>query len=42
MENATRLAAEARGVVERLERDQQTVRERLEKLLQSLEAAETK
>jgi FtsZ-binding cell division protein ZapB len=35
-------AAEARGSVERLEKDQQTVRERLEKLIASLEAAEEK
>lgn len=35
-------AGEARGAVERLEKDQQTVRERLEKLIQSLEAAEEK
>jgi FtsZ-binding cell division protein ZapB len=34
--------AEARGAVERMERDHQTVRERLEKLIQSLEAAEEK
>jgi FtsZ-binding cell division protein ZapB len=32
--------SEARGTVERLERDHQLVRERLEKLIQSLEAAE--
>ena len=35
-------AAESRGAVERLEKDQQTVRERLEKLIHSLEAAEEK
>ena len=35
-------AGEARGAVERLEKDQQTVRERLEKLIQSLESAEEK
>jgi hypothetical protein len=34
--------SEARGTVERLERDHQVVRERLEKLIQSLEAAEEK
>jgi chaperonin cofactor prefoldin len=33
-------AAESRGSVERLERDQEVVRERLEKLIASLEAAE--
>jgi uncharacterized protein involved in exopolysaccharide biosynthesis len=33
-------AAESRGSVERLERDQEVVRERLEKLINSLEAAE--
>jgi chaperonin cofactor prefoldin len=33
-------ALDSRGTVERLEKDQQTVRERLEKLIQSLEAAE--
>jgi len=32
--------AEARGSVERLERDQQAVRERLEKLIASLDGAE--
>jgi len=36
-----REAAESRGSVERLEKDQQAVRERLEKLIQSLEAAES-
>ncbi|MEP6767458.1 MAG: cell division protein ZapB [Acidobacteriota bacterium] len=35
-------AGESRGAVERLEKDQQTVRERLEKLIHSLEAAEEK
>lgn len=34
--------AEARGAAERLERDHQLVKERLEKLIQSLEAAEEK
>lgn len=34
--------AESRASAERLEKDQQTVRERLEKLIQSLEAAEEK
>ena len=34
--------AEARGSVERLERDQQAVRERLEKLIASLDGAEEK
>ena len=33
-------AAESRGEVDRLLKDQETVRERLEKLIQSLEAAE--
>jgi len=37
---AERDAAESRGSVERLEREQETVRERLEKLIGSLEAAE--
>jgi uncharacterized protein involved in exopolysaccharide biosynthesis len=37
---AEREAAESRGSVERLEREQETVRERLEKLIGSLEAAE--
>lgn len=37
-----REGADARGAVERLEKDQQMVRERLEKLIQSLEAAEEK
>jgi len=35
-------AADARGAVERMERDQQTVRDRLEKLLHALEATEAK
>ena len=35
-----REAAESRGSVERMERDQEVVRERLEKLIASLEAAE--
>ncbi|MDQ2977747.1 MAG: cell division protein ZapB [Acidobacteriota bacterium] len=35
-------SADSRGAVERLEKDQQAVRERLEKLIQSLEAAEGK
>jgi uncharacterized protein involved in exopolysaccharide biosynthesis len=35
-----REAAESRGSVERLERDQEVVRERLEKVIASLEAAE--
>ena len=35
-------SSEARGSVERLERDQEAVRERLEKVIQSLEAAEQK
>ena len=33
-------ALDSRGTAERLEKDQQVVRERLEKLIQSLEAAE--
>ena len=37
---AEREAGEARGAVERMEKDNQVVRERLEKLIQSLEAAE--
>jgi len=37
---AEREAGESRGSVERLEREQETVRERLEKLIASLEAAE--
>ncbi len=37
---AEKEGSEARGSVERLERDQQAVRERLEKLIESLEAAE--
>ena len=39
---AERETSEARGAVERLEKDQEAVRERLEKLIQSLEAAEQK
>ncbi|MEO8191799.1 MAG: hypothetical protein ABI682_15805 [Acidobacteriota bacterium] len=39
---AEKESADARGSVERLEKDQQTVRERLEKLIHSLEAAEEK
>lgn len=35
-------AGESRGTVERLEREQEVVRERLEKLIRSLEAAEEK
>jgi uncharacterized protein YhaN len=35
-------AADSRGAVERLERDQDAVRERLEKLVATLEAAEKK
>jgi chaperonin cofactor prefoldin len=35
-------AGESKGVVERLEREQETVRERLEKLIRALEAAEEK
>ena len=35
-------SADSRGAVERLEKDQQAVRERLEKVIQSLEAAEGK
>ena len=35
-------AGESRGTVERLEREQEIVRERLEKLIRSLEAAEEK
>ncbi|MCA1580761.1 MAG: hypothetical protein LC796_05090 [Acidobacteria bacterium] len=35
-------AGDARGAAERLEKDQQTVRERLETLIRSLEAAEEK
>lgn len=34
--------AEARGIVDRLQKDQEVVRERLEKLIASLEAAEEK
>lgn len=35
-------AGESKGTVERLEREQEVVRERLEKLIRSLEAAEEK
>jgi chaperonin cofactor prefoldin len=35
-------AADSKGAVERLEKDQETVRERLEKLVATLEAAEAK
>ena len=35
-------AGESRGVVERLEREQEVVRERLEKLIRALETAEEK
>ncbi len=35
-------AGESRGTVERLEHEQEVVRERLEKLIRSLEAAEEK
>lgn len=35
-------AGESRGTVERLEREQEVVRERLEKLIRSLEAADEK
>ena len=35
-------AGDSKGVVERLEREQEIVRERLEKLIQALEAAEEK
>ena len=35
-------AADSKGAVERLERDNETVRERLEKLVATLEAAEKK
>lgn len=35
-------AGESRGAVERLEREQEVVRERLEKLIRALEAAEEK
>jgi len=35
-------AADSKGAVERLEKDQETVRERLEKLVATLEAAEGK
>ena len=39
---AERDAGESRGTVERLEKEQEVVRERLEKLIRSLEAAEEK
>ncbi len=39
---AEKEAAESRSAVERLEKDQEVVRQRLEKLIQSLEAAEGK
>jgi chaperonin cofactor prefoldin len=35
-------AGESRGVIERLEREQEVVRERLEKLIHALEAADEK
>jgi len=35
-------AGESRGVVDRLEKEQEVVRERLEKLIRALEAAEEK
>jgi len=37
---AEKEVSDSRGAVERLEKDQETVRERLEKLISSLEAAE--
>ena len=37
---AEKEAGDARGTVEKMEKDNQVVRERLEKLIQSLEAAE--
>jgi hypothetical protein len=37
---AEREAGDSKGVVEKLEREQDLVRERLEKLIQSIEAAE--
>jgi hypothetical protein len=37
---AEKESGDARGAVERMEKDNQVVRERLEKLIQSLEAAE--
>jgi uncharacterized protein involved in exopolysaccharide biosynthesis len=37
---AEKEAGDSRGVVEKLEREQEVVRERLEKLIQSLEGAE--
>lgn len=39
---AEKEAADSRGTAERLERDREVVKERLEKLIQSLEAAEEK
>ncbi len=39
---AEKESADAKGSVERLEKEQQAVRERLEKLIHSLEAAEEK
>lgn len=39
---AERDAGDSRGAVEKLEREQQTVKERLEKLIHALEAAEEK
>jgi len=39
---AEKESSESRGAVERLERDQEVVRERLEKLIRALEAAEAK
>lgn len=39
---AEKEGSEAKGAVDRLERDNQIVKERLEKLIQSLEAAEEK
>lgn len=39
---AEKEAGDSRGAVERLEREQDQVRERLEKLIQALEAAEEK
>ncbi len=39
---AEKESTDARGSVERLEKEQQAVRERLEKLIHSLEAAEEK
>ena len=39
---AEKEAADSKGAVERMEKDQEAVRQRLEKLIQSLEAAEGK